>query len=70
MNSKPATTFRLSPRCRNLIERLASDLGVPLTAVVELAIREKAERHGLEGGQRPPPSFAEAILGRGRGASP
>jgi DNA-binding PadR family transcriptional regulator len=42
--------FRLSDEGRSLLAALAQRLGVTETAVVELAIREKAKQEGLRNG--------------------
>ena len=41
--SKTATAFRLSDDAHQIVEALASQLGVSKTAVIEIALREKAE---------------------------
>lgn len=38
------TSFRLSKEALDLADRMASSLGVSKTAIVEMALREKAER--------------------------
>ena len=45
---KTPTGFRLSERAIALLEALAEKHGVNNTAVVEMAIREKAEREKIE----------------------
>jgi hypothetical protein len=45
---KRATSVRLSEDARRLWVALAVKLGVNQTAVLELAIREKAKREGLK----------------------
>ena len=47
MSDKTQVQFRLSRDARELLESTAVELGVTRTAVIELAIREKAERHGV-----------------------
>jgi predicted transcriptional regulator len=59
-NGKTPVGFRLSERARALLAALAQKIGVNQTAIVEMAIRQMAEREkaGLaetqssEGGQR------------------
>lgn len=41
------TAFRLTPKARKLLERLAKKLGVSMAAVVEIAVREAAEKRGI-----------------------
>ncbi|KKW12867.1 MAG: hypothetical protein UY48_C0008G0042 [Candidatus Gottesmanbacteria bacterium GW2011_GWB1_49_7] len=48
MNRKP-TSFTLTEHCRGLLVMLSHKLGISQAAIVELAIREKAER------ETPPP---------------
>jgi hypothetical protein len=45
---KTPTGFRLSERAIALLEALAEKHGVNNTAIVEMAIREKAEREKVE----------------------
>jgi hypothetical protein len=49
---KRTNSYRLSEDCLSLIEAIAKRLGVTRAAVIELAVREKAEALGLW----PPPS--------------
>jgi len=44
---KEATSYRLSPEAKQLIKLLASQLGLNETSVIELAIRELAEKKGV-----------------------
>lgn len=44
---KKATSFRLSERAMELLQRLSDALGVSLTAILELAIRELAKKHNV-----------------------
>lgn len=45
--SKSAKAFRLSDRAVSLIDRLADELGLSKTGVVELAVRRLAEIEGV-----------------------
>jgi hypothetical protein len=45
---KLSTSFRLTPKALALIETLAKKLGTDKTSVIELAVRELAERKGLK----------------------
>lgn len=47
MKSKP-TSVRLSDDAKRLIKLLSAKLGISQTAIIELAIREKARREGLK----------------------
>lgn len=47
MRKKKAIGIRFTPRAKELVEQLAEHLGVTKTAVIEMAIREKAKREGL-----------------------
>jgi predicted DNA-binding protein len=40
-------TFRLSPEAQRLLKELSQQLGVPMTSIIELAIREKAQREKI-----------------------
>lgn len=46
MKDKP-TSVRLSPDAKRLIKLLSQALGISQTAIIELAIREKAKREGV-----------------------
>ena len=46
--NKQQTSLRLSAEGRALQEALARKLGLSLTAIVEMAIRELAERKGVK----------------------
>jgi hypothetical protein len=48
MSEKIATNMNLTKEGRTLLERLAQKSGISMTAVVELAIREKAEKQGID----------------------
>jgi hypothetical protein len=52
---KRSTTYRLSEEARTLLERLADHHGINQTAVLEMAIREKARRDLLAEPAQPPP---------------
>lgn len=45
---KVATSFRLTIDAARLLGLLAARLGIPRTAVVEVAIRDLARRHKLD----------------------
>ncbi len=45
---KKATSFRLSEKATNLQQRLSDALGISLTAILELAIRDLAKKHGVK----------------------
>lgn len=45
---KNPTSIRLTPEAKRLIERLAKNRGVTQTAILELAIREMAERYDID----------------------
>ena len=42
-----ATSFRLSVIARELLEKMALDSGISLTAALEIAIREAAKKRGI-----------------------
>ncbi len=44
---KKQTAFRLSAEARRLLEVLSEKLGVTQAAIVELAIREKAQKESV-----------------------
>jgi predicted transcriptional regulator len=48
MEAKRLTSVRLSPEAKRLLALLAQKLSVSQTAVLELAIREKARREGVK----------------------
>ena len=48
MKKKRATSMRLSLEAKRLLALLAQQLSISQGAVMELAIREKAERHGVK----------------------
>ena len=47
MKTTLPTSYRLSDEARRLLVLLAEKLGVSQTSILELAIREKAQREGL-----------------------
>lgn len=47
-NPKQPTSVRLSDEAEKLRDALVQELGVSKTAVLELAIRELAKKHGLK----------------------
>ena len=47
MEQKSKTSIKLSREAKQLLVLLAKHLGVSQSAIYELAIREKAERHGI-----------------------
>jgi predicted transcriptional regulator len=47
MAKQPHTSIRYTPEAKRLLELLAKKLGVSQTAVVEMAIREFAEKRGV-----------------------
>jgi len=48
MKTQPPTSHRLSDEARRLLALLAEKLSISQTAVLELAIREKAKREGIK----------------------
>ena len=48
MEKTRATSLRLSPEAKRLLQRMAEKLGLSMTGVIELAIREKARREGVK----------------------
>jgi len=48
MDTKLATSIRLTPEAKRLMAALAKKLGVSLTAILEIAIREKAKAEGIK----------------------
>lgn len=48
MEEKQKTSVQLTLEAKGLLVALAKQLGVSQSAILELAIREKAERHGLQ----------------------
>lgn len=46
-NQKTPATFRLSATARALLQSLALKKGVNLTSVIEIAVREMAERENI-----------------------
>jgi predicted DNA-binding protein len=47
METKQATSIRLTPEAKRLLRALARRFGVSMTAMLELMIREKAQREGV-----------------------
>ncbi len=47
MSNKQATSIRLSPEAKNLVEQLAKNLGISHTAVMEIAIRKLAQAENV-----------------------
>jgi predicted transcriptional regulator len=47
MKNKP-TSVRLSDDAKRLINLMSQKLGISQTAIIELAIREKAKREGVK----------------------
>ena len=45
---KEKTSFTLSPECRRLLRLLADRLGISQADVVEVCVREKAQREGIK----------------------
>jgi len=45
---KFSTSIRLSAEAKSLLDKLAQNLGVSQSAILELAIREKAKREKVE----------------------
>jgi predicted transcriptional regulator len=48
MENKRLTSIRLSPEAKRLLADLAKKLSISQSAVLELAIREKARREGVK----------------------
>jgi len=46
---KEATSYRLTPQCKRLIEKLARKWATTRAQTIEAAIREKALRDGIKG---------------------
>jgi len=46
--NKKQTNFRLTPKAKALVIKMATELGISQTAIVELAIQEKAKRDGVK----------------------
>ena len=59
MEKKLYTSMRLSPEAKLLLVKLARALQISQTAVLELAIREKARKERVERGNIP--SIKEAL---------
>jgi len=47
MEAKRLTSIRLSPEAKRLLELLAQKLSISQTAILEIALREKARREGV-----------------------
>jgi len=45
---KEAVSFRVTPDAKRLLAALSGKLGIAQSAVLELAVREMAERKGVE----------------------
>jgi predicted transcriptional regulator len=54
MEKKYKTSIQLTPEAKALLVRLANIHGVSQSAILELAIREKAARSGLLSWSTPP----------------
>lgn len=50
MKTRQAYSFRLTPEAKRLLAELAQRLGIRESAVLELAIREKAQRENVREG--------------------
>ena len=48
MEKKRLTSMRLSPEAKRLLAAMAEKLSISQTAVLQLAIREKAKREGVK----------------------
>lgn len=48
MNIKMSTSIRLTMKAKHLLEALAEKLGISQSAVIEIAIREKAKIEDVE----------------------
>jgi predicted transcriptional regulator len=48
MPTKHSTSIMLTPEAKRLLRLLADKLGISQSAVMELAIREKAKREGVK----------------------
>jgi predicted transcriptional regulator len=48
MKTKLLTSMRLSPEAKRLVAALAEKLSISQAAVLELAIRDKAKREGIQ----------------------
>jgi hypothetical protein len=48
MKKKRSTSFTLTHEARRLLAKLHDKLGISMAAVVELAIREKADKEKIE----------------------
>lgn len=48
MSTKTPSTFRLSEKGKTLLSLLAEKHGVNQTSIIEMAVREKAERDGVQ----------------------
>lgn len=46
--SKTKTSFTLTDEAKRLLELLAKQLGISQTGVIEIAIREQAEKRGIK----------------------
>ena len=48
MKKKKLSSIRYTPEAKRLLKRLSEKLGVSQAAVIELMIREKAKKEGLD----------------------
>ena len=62
---KLASSYRLSPECRDLMNRLADHLGIGQASVIEMAVRELA-RAMLPSDAHPGESKEPSTAGRKR----
>jgi uncharacterized protein (DUF1778 family) len=47
MRRKTPISIRFTPKAKELIAKMAESLGVTKTAIIEMAIREKAKKEGI-----------------------
>lgn len=50
--NRHAVSMRFTPEAMRLLDAMSRDMGISRTAVVELAIREKAKKDGYRDGSR------------------
>ena len=48
METKQASSMRLTGEAKRLLRALATQLGISMTAVMEIIIREQAQRKGVQ----------------------
>ena len=48
METKQASSIRLTLEAKRLLRALATQLGISMTAVLEIIIREQAQRKGVQ----------------------